>query len=171
MIEKSTYVFLLFYFVVLTIFSKYFENHRATGSYSINGDLWNLARDNYVFDQAMSRESANKFNNDTEKCEWALEKLKDISQFYSVSDNSLWPYQVIISLLTSLMILKFLKAQIDYHNLFPLCFLMFVMIDLPRRFLSFHRNAAIANKALNVYFFYYKNMKGQSITKKDVYNI
>jgi hypothetical protein len=166
---KTTILFIVIYFVLLTILSKYFENHQAMKSYNLNGDLWQLGRDNYIFDKTMSRESTNKFSNDTEKCEWALEKIKDLCQFFSVADNSLWPYQVIISLVSSLMILHQLKIKIEYHSLFPLAFFMFIIIDLPRRFLSFHRNAAIANKALNVYLFYYKNLKGKIITEKDVY--
>jgi hypothetical protein len=166
---KTIVMFIVIYFVMLAIISKHFENHAAMRSYSINGDLWSLARDNYLFDRNMSRESTNKFSNDTEKCEWALEKLKDLFQFFSVADNSLWPYQVIISLVASLMILYQLKVKIEYTSLFPLAFFLFVFIDLPRRFLSFHRNAAIGNKALNIYSFYYRNLKGNTITDRNVY--
>ena len=165
---KTTIIFFIIYFITLLIFSNHFKTHEVR-SYSLNGDLWSLAKDNHVFDNTLSRETANKFKTDTEKCEWALEKLRDICQFFSIADNSLWPYQVILSLLASLAILYQLKIKINYDTLFPLCFFIFVIIDLPRRFLSFHKNAAIANKALNVYMFYYKNMKGKNVTEKDIY--
>ena len=153
------------YIAVLTVFSARWK--QSTGpikSYTLNGDMRMLMKDNIVFDRKLNREFSNcNFKNDTEKCEWVLEKMKDMFQFFNVADVTLWPYQLVVSFLGSIMVCYQLNKTIDFRHVLSIMFLIFVIIDLPRRFLSFHKNALISNKALNIYNFYYKNMKGQDV--------
>lgn len=163
-------IFIL-YIVVLCAFSMRWKS--TTGSvcsYSLNGDMRMLAKDNVVFDRKLTREALrHSFGNDTEKCEWVLDKMKDMFQFFNVADVTLWPYQLVVSFLGSMLICYQLNEKIELRKVLTIAFLVFVLLDLPRRFLSFHKNALVSNKALNVYNFYYKHMKGKELDDDKIY--
>ena len=180
-------IIFVIYVVVLIIFSKRWQ--QTTGpvtSYSLNGDLTMLAKDNVTFDRRLTRESCKRnLKTDVEKCEWALEKMKDMFQFFNVADVSLWPYQLVGSFLGAILVCYVSGANdsscandssgandsnINLRRVLSVTFLLFVLIDLPRRFLGFHKNALLSNKALNIHTFYYKYMKGKNLCEDDIYN-
>lgn len=139
-------------------------------SYTLNGDLRMMAQDNVTFERKLTRDSIkSNLNTDTEKCEWALEKMREMFQFFNTADVSLWPYQLVLSFIGSSIICYQIDSKLDIRRIIGISFIVFVLIDLPRRFLSFHKNALVTNKALNIYTFYYKNMKGKNIDEKELY--
>jgi len=168
--NNNSVIIFIIYVVILFIFTKRWKDVSGkVGNYSLNSDIGMLLKDSVIFDKKLSRESANKFGTDVEKCEWALEKMRDLFQFFNVADVSIWPYQIIVSLFSSVFIIHQLQVRASLSMVLSTAFMLFVMIDLPRKFFSFHKNALVSNKALNIYSFYFKNMKGKDITEKDVY--
>lgn len=156
MITSQIVIFIL-YITVLIYFS---SRWKADGMYSLNGDLRMLEKDNVLFDIKLKKELKSKaLATDIEKCEWTLDKLKDMFQFFNVADVSLWPYQLVVSFLGSVLVCYQLSSELNFKNVLSVMFMIFVLIDLPRRFFGFHKNALISNKALNMYNYYYKNMK------------
>lgn len=164
-------VFIVAYAALLTLLSSRFTSRfRGYSCYTMASDTKEISRSSVIFDREFTRETSRKFTNDTEKCEWALEKLKDLFQFFLVADNTIWPYQVILAVLGALFMHNMFKTKATFQSMFSIVFFLFVFIDLPRRFLSFHRNAEISNKALDIFTFYYKNMKGKNTEESDILN-
>lgn len=156
---------LIIYVVCLIAFSNYWKKVNLTDeqrSYSFCGDLKMFEDDNKLFRKEIKN---NKlcFSTDLEKCEWSLEKMKDIFQLFSVADVTLWPYQLFVSFLASIIILLHLKMPLQLCTLLTTSFILFVLMDLPRRFLSFHRNALLSNKGLNIFNYYYKELKYKNL--------
>lgn len=161
----------LVYILVLGVFSLFYrKSFGKIDSYSIGGDMAMLIKDNVIFDRQLTRESfRDKLQTDLDKCEWTLEKLKDMFQFYAVADNTVWPYQVILASLGTLVVGHITQTRLDTSKAFGLAFALFLLIDLPRRFLSFHKAAGVSNKALNAYTFYYRYMKGKKNFATNLY--
>lgn len=163
----------LVYVLVLVVFSLFYrKSFGKISSYSIGGDMKMLLQDNVMFDRQLTRESLRKnLQTDLERCEWTLEKLKDMFQFYAVADNSVWPYQVMLSMIGTLIIGNLTQTRLDTSKALGVAFAIFLLIDLPRRFLSFHKAAGVTNKALNAYTFYYRFLKGKNFDVKKFYNL
>lgn len=168
----SIVALLVVYVVALVTFSQYWKKTEvANTSYTANGDMFMVARDNVTFDRELTRDtSKQEFKNDAEKCEWALEKMKDIFQFYAVADNTMWPYQIALSVIGACIVTLFLGRDLfTTKNVVGLSLIVFMILDLPRRFVSFHKSSLIVNKALNLHTFYYKHMRGKNCTTDKVY--
>lgn len=161
----------LLYVLVLMVFSVFFtKRFGKVTPYSIGGDLEMLLKDNVLFERKLTRESLSKnLTTDLQKCEWTLEKLKDMFQFYAVADNTVWPYQSMLALLGTLVIGNITQTHMTTSKAFGTAFALFLLIDLPRRFLSFHKVAGLSNKALNAYMFYYRCMKGKTCDDRKFY--
>ena len=139
-------------------------------SYTLNGDLQMVAKDNVTFERKLTKDSIkSNLSGDTEKCEWALEKMREMFQFFNIADVTLWPYQLVLAFIGSVIVCYQIDTKPDIRRIIGISFIMFVLIDLPRRFLNFHKNTLVTNKALNIYTFYYKHMKGKDMKEKYMY--
>jgi len=153
----------IIYVTVLIFFSlrwKRVDNINAL--YTFNGDQNLFMEDQALFNRKYMR-SIKYLKTDLEKSEWTSEKLKDLFQMFIAADFSLWPYQVVVSFISACIVASHLKTTMSWTNILTTSFIFFVLMDLPRRFLSFHRNALIANKAINLYTYYYKYLKSKPL--------
>lgn len=151
------------YVAVLIFFSSRWKKVDSVDSlYTFNGDQRLFLDDQALFGRKYMR-SIKYLKTDLEKSEWTSEKLKDLFQMFMTADFSLWPYQIIVSFLAACIVTSHLNAEMNWTNLMTTSFIIFVLMDLPRRFLSFHRNALIANKAINLYTYYYKYLKSKPV--------
>jgi hypothetical protein len=155
----------IIYVVVLIFFSSRWKRIDTTESpYTFNCDQRFFLEDQALFNKRYLRSIAN-LKTDLEKSEWTCEKLKDLFQMFISADVTLWPYQLAVSLLAGCIVMNHLRVKIVWTNIATTTFILFVLMDLPRRFLSFHRNALIANKAVNLYTYYYKYLKQNRINQ------
>ena len=153
----SIALFLIVYIICLILFAKYFKRTEHC-SYSLHGDLHMFVQDSLIFNKNL-RKLSKPLKTNLEKCEWSLEKMKDMFQMFTLADVTIWPYQTFVSLLASIIILTHLNLPLEIPKILTTSFILFVLMDLPRRFLSFHRNALIANKGLNIYSYYFRELK------------
>ena len=131
-----------------------------------------LLKDNVMYDRQLTRDSLRKnLKTDLDKCEWTLEKLKDMFQFYAVADNTVWPYQLMLSMIGTLVVGHLTQAHLTTSKALGVAFALFLLIDLPRRFLSFHKAAGLSNRAINAYTFYYRFLKGRNFDVKKFYDL
>jgi hypothetical protein len=159
----------IIYIVVLTFFSMRWKNvEKIDMLYTFNGDQNLFLEDKGIFHRKYMREIRN-LKTDLEKSEWTSERLKDLFQMFVAADVSLLPYQMAVSALSSCVVISHLNTKMTWVNLITCSFIFFVLMDLPRRFMAFHRNALIANKAINLHTYYYKYLKGrESVERKKV---